>query len=296
MVSTSGPVSFLTPNGSRQYRAFFEELGRLGYVEDQNLIIFRFSAEGHQDKYRAVMQQAIDAAPEVIYCPGPVPAVLKSTTTTIPIVVMAGDPVAWGFTTSLARPSDNITGVTIDGGQEIWGKRLSILKEAVVNLKKPRFLSTTLSWEGPAGQAVRRAANELGLSLPQAFLNADISSDSYAPVFEEAKASGVDGLLVSDASVNLVHRQTITALAAQHRLPTVYPYRDFVLDGGLLAYAADLSEVIRVAAGQIAGLFAGAKPADIPFVQPTKFRLIANVKAAQAIGLTLPSIPAAERR
>jgi putative tryptophan/tyrosine transport system substrate-binding protein len=288
MVHASGPVSFMTPNGNQRYRAFFEELGRLGYVEDQNLIVFRFSAEGHQDRYRAVMQQAIDAAPDVIWCPGPVPAVLKSTTTTIPIVVAAGDPVAWGFSTSLARPSGNITGVTIDGGQEIWGKRLSILKEAVENLKKPGFLSTTISWEGPAGQALRRAADELGLSLTKAHLKADLSSDSYAPVFEETKASGVDGLLVSDGADNLTHRQTITALAAQHRLPTVYPYREFVLDGGLLAYATDLSEAIRVAAGQIARLFAGAKPADIPFVQPTKFQLIANVKAAQAIGLTLP--------
>jgi putative tryptophan/tyrosine transport system substrate-binding protein len=288
MVRDSGPVSSMTPNGSPRYKALFEELGSLGYIEGQSLIVFRASAEGHPDRYRAVLQQAIDASPDVIWCPGPVPAALKSTTTTIPIVVLTGDPVAWGFTTNLARPSGNITGVSIDGGQEIWGKRLSILKEAVVSLKKPSFLSTSISWEGIQGQGVRQAADELGLSLTQALLKADVSSDSYAPVFEETKASGADGLLVSDAGANMLHRRTITALAAQHRLPTVYPYREFVLDGGLLAYATDLNEVIRVAAGQIARLFAGAKPGDIPFVQPTKFQLIANVKAAQAIGLTLP--------
>ena len=289
MVASSGPVSAMTPTGTRQYIAFFEELGRLGYVEGHNLIVFRFSADGHQHRYGAVLQQAIDAAPDVIWCAGPVPAVLNSTKTTIPIVVLSGDPVAWGFTASLAQPSRNITGVTIDGGQQIWGKRLSILKEAVQHLNKPAFLSTTLSWEGPAGQAVRRAADELGLSLTQALLQADITSeDIYAPVFEAAKAFGVNGLLVSDAGANLTYRQTIIALAAQHRLPIVYPYRDYVLDGGLLAYATDLSEVIRMAAGQIVRLFAVAKPADIPFVQPTKFLLIANVKAAQAIGLTLP--------
>jgi ABC-type uncharacterized transport system substrate-binding protein len=288
MVQSAGPVSRMTPTGTRPYMAFFEELGRLGYVEGHNLIVFRFSAEGYQDGYGALIQQAIDAAPDVIWCAGPVPAVLNSTKTTIPIVVLSGDPVAWGFTTSLARPSRNITGVTIDGGQQIWGKRLSILKEAVETLNKPAFLSTTLSWEGPAGQAVRRAANELGLSLTQALLQADITSDTYAPVFEAAKAFGVDGLLVSDAGANLTYRQTIIALAAQHRLPIVYPYRDYVLDGGLLAYATDLSELLRVAAGQIVRLFAAAKPGDIPFVQPTKFQLIANVKAAQAIGLALP--------
>jgi putative ABC transport system substrate-binding protein len=191
MVGTSAPVSLMTPNGSQYFRALFEELGRLGYVEGQNLIVFRFSALGHPDTYRALLQQAIDASPDVIWCPGPVPAALKSITTTIPIVVLAGDPVAWGFTTSLARPSGNITGVSIDGGKEIWGKRLSILQEAVVSLKRPSFLSTTISWEGPQGQGVRQAADELGLSLTQAFLKADSSSDSYAPVFEETKASGV---------------------------------------------------------------------------------------------------------
>ena len=288
MAGSSAPVSAMTPTGTRHYIAFFEELGRLGYVEDHNLIVFRFSAEGHQDRYGAVLQQAIDAAPDVILCPGPVPAVLNSTTTSIPIVVVSGDPVAWGFTTSLARPSRNITGVTIDGGQQIWGKRLSILKEAVKTLNKPAFLSTTLSWEGPAGREVRRAADILGLSLTQAPLPADITSDTYAPVFEAAKAFGVDGLLVSDAGDNLNHRRTIIALAAQHRLPIVYPYRDYVLDGGLLAYATELSEATRLAAGQIVRLFAGAKPADIPFVQPIKFHLVANLKAAQAIGLTLP--------
>src|SRR5262249_46784688 len=168
MVNAAAPVSDMTPSGSQRYKVFFEELARLGYVENRNLICFRFSAEARKGRYAAVLQQAIDTAPDVLWCPGPVPAVLNSTTTTIPIVVVAGDPVAWGFTTRLARPSGNITGVTIDGGQEIWGKRLSILKEAVESLKEPRFLSPTGSWEGPAGQAIRRAASELGLSLTQA--------------------------------------------------------------------------------------------------------------------------------
>jgi putative ABC transport system substrate-binding protein len=201
---------------------------------------------------------------------------------------VAGDPIAWGFTTSLARPSGNITGVTIDGGQEIWGKRLSILKEAVVNLSKPSFLSANVSWQGPAGQAVRRAASELGLSVTKAALNGAFTSDAYAPVFEEIKASGADGLLVGDGAEHLTHSDTITSLAAQHRLPAIYPYQQYVLDGGLLAYGPDLSEATRVAASQIVRLFAGTKPADVPFVQPTRFQFIANVKAAQAIGLTLP--------
>lgn len=288
MVQSAGPTSIMTANGDERYKAFFEELSRQGYIEGQNLIVSRFSIEGHQGRFRAVMQQAIDLAPDVIWCRGPVPAVLNSITTNIPVVVVAGDPVAWGFTTSLARPSGNITGVTIDGGQQLWGKRLSFLKEAVEGLKKPGFLATALAWEGPAGQAVRRAADELGLSLAHALLDADITADTYAPVFQKARAIDVDGLLVSDAGANTNYRQTIIALAIQHQLPTIYPYRDYVVDGGLLAYATDMSAVTRTSANQIAHLFQGATLAEIPFVQPIKFQLIANVKAARAIGLTLP--------
>jgi putative ABC transport system substrate-binding protein len=276
----------MTPNGYPYYKVFFEELARLGYVEGQNLIVFRFSAEGHEDRYGAVLQQAIDAVSDVIWCAFYVLILRK--TPTIPIVTFSADPVAVGLTNSLARPSNNITGLTVDGGNEIWGKRLSILKEAVENLRQLRFLGKELSWNGRPGQAARQAAEQLGLSLAPALLEADVSAESYAPIFEEIKASGADGLLVDHGVENLTHRAIITSLAAQHRLPAMYPWREFVVDGGLLAYATDISEVTRMAASQIATIFGGAKPVDIPFVQPTKYQLIANVKAAQAIGLTLP--------
>ena len=286
MVRPAGPVSAMTPNGPPYYKVFFEELARLGYVEGQNLIVFRFSAEGHQDRYKAVVQQAIDAASDVIWSASPV---LTTTATTIPFVVATDDPIAHGLTTNLARPTGNITGVTTDGGLDIWGKRLSILKEALGKLNEPRFLCRSASWEGAAGRAVRQAADQLGLLVSPALLNADVSAESYTPVFEEMKMSGAGGLIVHDNNENFTYRQIITALAAQHRLPAIYPYREYIVDGGLLAYAVDLSDGTRLAAGQIASIFGGTKIADIPFVQPTKYQLIANVKAAQAIGLTLPS-------
>jgi putative ABC transport system substrate-binding protein len=289
MVRPIGPVSLMTPNGLPQYRGFFEELGKQGYLEGQNLIVFRFSAEGHQDRYKAVVQQGIDTAPDVIFCAGNALAMLKSITTTIPIVTVTPDPVAFGFTTSLARPSSNIIGVTVDAGPEIWGKRLSILKEAVAYLKKPFFLTHDWSWEAAGGRAARQAADRLGLTLTPALFKTDVSADSYPPIFEDMNASGADGLIVDSPNDNLTYCQSITALAARYRLPTIYPYRECVVDGGLLAYAIDILEPPRLAAGQIAKIFDGTKPADIPFVQPTKFQLIVNVKAAQAIGLTLPS-------
>jgi putative tryptophan/tyrosine transport system substrate-binding protein len=286
IVAAAGSVSIQTPGGSSRYAAFSGELGRLGYVEGRNLSVFRFSAEGHPDRFAAVLQQAINTAPDVIWCPGPVRQVLNATTTPIPIVVVSGDPIAWGFTSSLARPSRNITGASIDGGQQIWGKRLTILMEVVDKLKKPAFL--TSRWDGPQALALRRAADELGLSLTQVTSGPDITPETIATAFETAKLFDVDGLLVIDSAEALAQRETIIALAVQHKLPIVYPYREYVLDGGLLAYATDLLEVMRVGAGQIVRLFKAAKLAEIPFVQPTKFYLIANVKAAQAIGVTLP--------
>jgi len=288
MISPAGPVSVMTTSGYPYYKVFFDELARLGYIEDQNLIIFRYSAEGDEGRYGGVLQQAIDAAPDVIWCASASAIVGKNTVMTIPLVASVSDPIAAGLTTSLARPSRNITGVTVNPGIEIFGKRLSILKEAVENLKQVRFLSKETWWNGPVGQDVRHAAEQLGLSLAPALLGADVKAESYAPIFEEIRASGADGFLVDDYVENLTHRAIITSLAVQHRLPAIYPFREYVVDGGLLTYATDLSEAIRIAARQIAAIFGGAKLADIPFVQPTKYQLIANVKAAQAIGLTLP--------
>jgi putative tryptophan/tyrosine transport system substrate-binding protein len=287
MIRPSGPVSVMTPNGYPYYKVFFEELARLGYVEGQNLIVFRFSAEGHEDRYGAVLQQAIEAVPDVIWCAS-AGVMIGKMTMTIPVVSSINDPIAEGFTTSLAHPSSNITGVTVQGGYEIWGKRLSILKEAVENLRRLRVLSKEYWWKGPTGQTVRQAAEQLGLSVAPALLKADVIAESYAPIFEEIKASGADGLAVDESVENLTHRATITGLAAQHRLPAMYPFREYVVDGGLLAYATDLSEATRIAVRQIAAILGGSKAVDIPFVQPTKYQLIANVKAAQAIGLTLP--------
>jgi putative ABC transport system substrate-binding protein len=120
MIHPAGPVSVMTPNGYPYYKAFFEELARQGYVEGQNLIVFRFSAEGHEDRYGAVLQQAIEAVPEVIWCAsgGTMMAsiIANKATLTVPVVTFVGDPIADGVTTSVARPSSNITGVTIQGG------------------------------------------------------------------------------------------------------------------------------------------------------------------------------------
>ena len=178
--------------------------------------------------------------------------------------------------------------MSVDAGLEIWGKRLSILKEAVKDLSRPYFLTVKRGWESREGAILRGAAGQLNLSLSCIPISGDIHEDTYPNIFNAMKAGGADGLIVSDTPPNTTNSRTIATLANQFGLPAIYPYGEYTVDGGLLAYSIELSKAYRLAARQIADIFAGAKPADLPFLQQTRFQLIANLKAAQAIGLTLP--------
>jgi putative ABC transport system substrate-binding protein len=212
----------------------------------------------------------------------------KSLTSTIPIIAVTSDPVALGLVTNLARPGGNITGVSVDAGLEIWGKRLDVLAEATGRLTKPHFLTVPLQWDGPTGTVIREAAQRSGIPLVATIMSGDIDRSNYVRAFEKLREEGADSLVVSEVSENLANRRTIIELATQYRLPAIYLYREFVDDGGLLAYSIDLVDTFRRLANQIASIFSGTSPGDIPFFQQTRFQLIANVKAAQAIGLAMP--------
>lgn len=234
-------------------------------------------------------QELVRAAPDVIFVAGgDVAHALKPLVPAIAIVAITNDPVARGLVGSLVRPDGNIAGVSVDAGLEIWGKRLAILKEAVSNLSEPYFLTVKSGWESREGAILRDADERLDLSVSAVPIVGDINEKTYPATFEAMKAAGADGLIVSDTPGNTTNSRNIAGLANQFKLPTVYPYREFAVDDGLLAYSIELVEAYRLAADQIANIFAGAKPADLPFLQQTKFQLIANVRAAQAISLTLP--------
>jgi putative ABC transport system substrate-binding protein len=270
-------------------QGLFRCAGRPGYIEEQNLVVFRFSDRQGLENYETLGQELVEAAPDVIFVAGgDVVAALRPFVPTTPIVSITNDPVARGFVSSLTRPDGNITGVSVDAGLEIWGKRLSILKETVRKLSKPYFLTVKSGWESREGTILRNAAGQLDLSLSSVPISGEIHEDTYPDIFEAIKASGADGLIVSDTPPNTTNSRTIATLASHFRLPAIYPYREYTVDGGLLAYSIELAEAYRLAARQIADMFAGAKPADLPFLQQTRFQLIANVQAAQAIGLTLP--------
>ncbi len=161
------PVALLTETGGGSaWRAFFGELRRLGYIEGENLIIERYSAEGHHERYADLARQIVTRNPDVIVTgTNPVVTAFKAATSTIPVVAFMLDPLHAGLVTSLNRPGGNLTGITLDAGIEVWGKRLEILKEAIPATTRAVFLGMRGGWEGSSGQVLRDAAAQLGISL-----------------------------------------------------------------------------------------------------------------------------------
>jgi len=283
------PTTLLTETGGGSaWRAFFAELRRLGYVEGENLIIERYSAEGHHERYTDLAREIATSNPDVIVTgTNPVVIAVKAATSTIPVVAFMLDPLHAGLVTSLNRPGGNLTGVTLDAGIEIWGKRLEILKEAIPWTTKAAFLGMREGWEGSAGQALRDAGSRLGISLvitlPQEGTPAELER-----VFAAMEQQRPDAVLVSGEGDLYAHRLLIAKLAEKYRLPVMCPYRDYVEAGGLMAYAVDLAELLRRLADDVHQILKGAKPGDIPIYQATKFELLINLKTAKAFGLTLP--------
>ena len=283
------PTTLLTETGGGSaWRAFFGELRRLGYVEGGNLIIERYSAEGHHERYAGIAREIVIRRPDVIVTgTNPVVTAFNAATKTIPVVAFMLDPLHAGLVTNLSRPGGNITGITLDPGIEVWGKRLEILKEAIPSTTKAAFLGMRGGWEGSSGQVLRDAASRLGISLlftlPEKGTPAEIER-----AFAEIEQQRPDALLVSGEGDLYANRQLIAELSVKTRLPAMCPYRDHVEAGALMGYAVDLAELLRRMADDVHQILKGAKPGDIPIYQPTKFELLINVKTAKTLGLTLP--------
>jgi putative ABC transport system substrate-binding protein len=285
------PTTLLTETGGgTAWPAFFRELRRLGYVEGQNLIIDRYSAEGHHERYADVIQEIVSHNPDVIVTgTNPVVTALKAVTSTIPVVAFMIDPLQAGLVTSLARPGGNLTGITLDAGIENFAKRLQILKEAIPSTATAAFLGMRAGW-GSSGQILRDAATQLGISLSFTFPEGGKSTD-IEHAFAMLEQQRPDAVLVSGEGDLYAQRQLIAKLAEKTRLPTMCPYSDYVEAGALMAYTVDLAELLRRMADDVHQILKGAKPGDIPIYQPTKFELLINLKTARALALTLsPSL------
>lgn len=260
----------MTVNGRRTFKALFSELSKQGYVEGRNLIIERYSALGRPEAYATVAQAIVHSHPDAIVAlSGPIARQLKALTESIPIVTATADPVGGRLVASMAKPGANITGVSVDTGGELNGKRLQLLRETVPKLNKVRVLvpATNLGIWPAHLPPLKRIAEQASVSIDLAVIEGEINSEAYARVFDALSKEGVGGLIVGDGAENITYGKTIANLAASHRLPAIYTYREPVEVGGLMSYGVDLADVLKRLADITSQILSGYKPGDIPFYQ-----------------------------
>ena len=259
----------------------------LGYVEGQNLAIESRFALGQSKTYDELAAELVRFNSDIIVVVGTPPALAaKRQTTSIPIIMApAADPMRLGLAASLARPGGNVTGVSLYGS-DLARKRMEVFKEAVAGIRR---IAVLVNAENPLHRFlwddIQPTGSALGLELG-VFAVSDLSK--LPATFSAMTRDGFDALTVlSDAQFNSMRRQ-ISGLAATHRLPTMYEAREFVEDGGLISYGPNITDLTRRAAAFVVKVLNGARPADLPIEQPTKFELLLNLKAAKALGLEIP--------
>ena len=267
-------------------RAFVRGLRTLGYVEGRNLILERRSAEGTFERFAPIVAELVSLSMDVIVVSNtPLAQRAREVTTAVPIVLgVSTDPVGSGLAQSLARPGGNVTGLTANVGPGIQGKRLELLKGAVPSASRVAFLGTKKLWDVVYETSIKAGAQALGLTV---FL-AEHTPTEYAGAFALIGRERPDALFVASSSENYAQRRLIVDFATSKRLPNVHAFRESVEDGGLISYGVNIADLFRRAAGYVDKILKGAKPADLPIEQPTKFELVINLKTAKALGLTIP--------
>ena len=284
-----GYFSAGSPSGAPHLlEAFRKGLRELGWVEGQNIVIdYRF-AEGRFDRLPDLAAELVRLKVDIIVALAtPAAAAAKNATQTIPIVMIgAYDPVGIGLIAGLARPGGNVTGSSYSVGLEIIGKQLELLKETVPKVRRVAILSNPASPVQPLFiREVKVAARSLGVQLQ--LLEAR-GPNEFDGAFAAMAKERVGALLVVADSMFILHRTRLADLAARSRLPAIYGYREHVEAGGLMSYGSSLRDLWRRAATYVDKMLKGAKPADLPVEQPTKFELVVNLKTAKALRLTIP--------
>lgn len=280
-----GPAS--SPTATFGINQFWERLRELGYIEGKNLRIEARWAEGRYDRLPGLMREVLERDVDVLVTYStPATIAAKNATSTTPIVgVVIGDPIRSGVVTNLARPGGNLTGFSVGFAEGVAGKWLELLQETV-----PR-LATVAVIANPGTAIAQDLANELKSIAPTRDLKLQLievrEPGDLDRAFAEAGRKAQAALLLPDPMM-AAHRARITALAAKHRLPTMYYLLDYVYVGGLMAYAPDLAAQWRRAADYVDKILKGARPGDLPIEQPSQFELVVNLKTAQALRLTIP--------
>ena len=283
-------LRFTAGSGEYVFDAFRDQLRQLGYTEGQNIVVEVRIADGQVDRLTKITNEIVQSKPDVIVVASPQGLLAaKQATATIPIVFTAIiNPVGAGFVASLARPGGNVTGVSWDATPELGGKQLELLREIV-----PRASRLAVLWNpDTAGSAAfvqhtRSAAQTFGIVLQSVEVRAPHDLQAAFGALVKERAAGV---VVLGSAFTFNHREQIARQAAQHRIPAIYGNRDSVVTGGLMSYGSSLLEQWRRAAVYVDKILKGAKPADLPVEQPTKFELVINLKTAKALSLTIPQL------
>jgi putative ABC transport system substrate-binding protein len=268
--------------------AFRDGLRELGWVEGDNIVIdYRFS-EGRYDRLPELATDLVRLKVDLIVTvatPGAVAA--KNATATIPIVgISLGDPVGFGLVPSLARPGGNVTGLSYSAGLELIGKQLELIREIVPKVRRVAVLSNPANpFHASAIRDVKGTSRSFGVQLE--LLEARVPTE-FDGAFAAMVQEGAGALVVVPDQMFQLHRRRLADLAARSQIPAAYGIREYAEAGGLIAYGASLPDLWRRAATYVDKILKGAKPADLPIEQPTKFELVINLKTAKALGLTIP--------
>jgi putative ABC transport system substrate-binding protein len=284
-----GLVSPLTQAAAtRNVEGFRKGLRELGYVEGQNIALEFGFAEGRPSRLPEVAAALVALKPKVIVV-GSSAGILAAhrTTKSIPLVMITDDdPIALGLVRGLARPGGNVTGTWMAGDEALFGKRLALLKDVAGGvLRVGAFLNPGDASDGTAFRVLPAAAHALGFDLRISEVRDATSLDA---AFTSAVGAGVQALYVSQSPLFMSNRKEVVAIAARTRLPAMYGWREFAEAGGLASYGPNLSDIYGRSAEFVDKILKGANPADLPVEIPTRFELVVNLKAAKAMGLSIP--------
>jgi putative tryptophan/tyrosine transport system substrate-binding protein len=284
VLSGGAPVTDANPQGA----ALLRGLAQHGYALGRNFELERRGAEGYTDRLPRLVDELVMSTVEAIVTIGYPSALAAKQGTTLPVVAInAGDPVSTGLVESLARPGGHLTGIS-DVSADLTPKRLEFLKQLVPTLRRVAML-----WNAAdLGMTLRYRASEtgaqaLGLSVQPLGVR---EPDDFEQAFAAMQRDRPDAILMVTDTLTLLNRKRVFAFAAAHQLPAIYEVDALVREGGLMSYGPDQDESFGRVAALVDRILKGTKPADLPFEQPTRFRLAINLKTAQALGLPIPPI------
>ena len=288
VVHRSHPPSLMSEHGGLSYwQALFQELRRLGYEEGRNLTVERYSAGGQEEIYQQLVKQIVATQPDLIFYPGTPVDLAKAAAGRVPIIGTMNDPVATGLSTSLSRPSANVTGIVGDLGV-IAAKQLQMLRELRPGANHVAMLMPHRHWEEVSWQLPMY--QQYGMRLTCLCVADPVQESAYRQVFANLDHDRPDFIIVNPGNENFTYREPIVSVVNEMRIPALYPLRQFVELGGLMSYGWDHDELYRHAARQMAAILRGQPVSEVPFYMPMKWELAVNLRTAKGIGLEIPPV------